>query len=393
VGDLERNYPDYLPAKLMEAQISLVSGDPKGTQRISNELIDRLNKSGPDNENTPQLLAELRTKAYIARGAALSQLGNAAAARQDFMAAKEIAPGNSDVYINLAALSMRENKSDEAMGFYENALSASATDLSALNGLINVYAKNNQLDKAHARVDQVLSSYPNMAGLHYLKAQVYGFQRNQQGAEAELRKTIELDANYLPAYSALGALFVNTKQEDRAIEEYKKIVAIRPDNGTAYTLIGMLYDAKKDYDAAADSYRKALEKDPNNSIAANNLAWLYATQEGKGNLDDAVRLAQGVVQRNSNTAGFTDTLGWVYYKKGLQGVAVEQLQKAVSLDEAAARAANVSPSPAYRYHLGMALKAKGDKSGARRELEAALKLADKVPFADADEARKALATL
>ena len=41
----------------------------------------------------------------------------------------------------------------------------------------------------------------------------------------------------------------------------------------------------------------------------------------------------------------------------------------------------------------MALKGKGDKEGSRRELEAALRLAEKRPFADADEARKALATL
>jgi tetratricopeptide (TPR) repeat protein len=157
-------------------------------------------------------------------------------------------------------------------------------------------------------------------------------------------------------------------------------------------MIGMLYDAKQDHTAAADSYRKALERDQGTVIAANNLAWLYAVQ-GIGNLDEAVRLAQGVVQKHPQVAGFVDTLGWVYYKKGLNAVAVEQLQKAVTLDEAAANKAKVSPSPTYRYHLGMALKAKGDKEGAKRELGVALRLADKVPFRDADEARKALATL
>jgi hypothetical protein len=28
-GDLERNYPDYLPAKLMQVQITLAQGDAK----------------------------------------------------------------------------------------------------------------------------------------------------------------------------------------------------------------------------------------------------------------------------------------------------------------------------------------------------------------------------
>jgi hypothetical protein len=41
----------------------------------------------------------------------------------------------------------------------------------------------------------------------------------------------------------------------------------------------------------------------------------------------------------------------------------------------------------------MALAGKGDKAGARRELEAALKLGDKGGFAEADDARRALSTL
>ena len=177
-----------------------------------------------------------------------------------------------------------------------------------------------------------------------------------------------------------------------AIAEYKKILAIRPDNPSVYTLIGMLEDARQNYDAAEQNYRKALELDQNASIAANNLSWLYAVT-GKGNLDEAVRLAQSVVQRNPDVAGYADTLGWVYYKKNLFSAAAEQLQKAVNLDEAAARAINGVPSATYRYHLGMALKGKGDKDGSRRELEAALRLAEKKPFADAEEAKKALATL
>jgi tetratricopeptide (TPR) repeat protein len=225
-----------------------------------------------------------------------------------------------------------------------------------------------------------------------LKAQVYGVQHDAQGAEAELRKALDIDQNYIAAYSALAAIFINTKQEDRAIAEYKKILERQPDNAAAYTFIGMLEDSRKNYDVAADNYRKALEKDQNAVVAANNLAWLYAVY-GKGNLDEAVRLAQGVVQKNPTIAGFTDTLGWVYYKKGLYSAAAEQLQKAVSLDEAAAQTNKVPPSATYHYHLGMALKAKGDNAGSRRELEASLRLSDKSPFSDVEEARKALASL
>ena len=391
-SDLEKNYPEYLPAKLMQLQIALTSGDSKGTVALANELISRLDKTAPDRENSPQLLAEIREKTYLSRGSAQLRLNNAAAARTDFEAARNIAPKDPVVYNSLALVAVAENKPQDAASSFESALSNDATNFDALNGLIALYAKNNELDKAHARIDQALSSYPNVAPLHYLKAQIYGFQKNSQSVEAELNRTLELDPNYLPAYSALASLYINSKQEDRAIAQYQKIISIRPDNPTAYTLIGILEDQRKNYDAAADNYRKALEKDPNAVIAANNLAWLYATT-GKGNLDEAMRLAQGVVQKNQNVAGFVDTLGWVFYKKNLHTAAVEQLRKAVALNEADARAVNAAPSAAYHYHLGMALRGKGDKEEARRELETAIRLSEKAPFADVDEAKKALASL
>ncbi|MFN2531058.1 MAG: tetratricopeptide repeat protein [Pyrinomonadaceae bacterium] len=391
-SDLERNYPDYLPAKLLQIQISLLSGDAKGAATQATSLLERLAKTAPDRDNSPQLLGELSEKTFLARGTANAQLKNIAAARQDFEQAKQVAPTDPTVYINLATLSVAEKKIADAIDLYETALKNDAVNFSALNGLVNIWATTGELDKAHARIDQVLSSYPNNASVHFLQAEVYGFQHNFAGAEAELRKALELDSNYIAAYSALGALFINSKQEDRAIAEYQNIIQRRPEDPTAYTMIGMLEDSRKNYDAAIESYRKALQVDRNAAIAANNLAWIFAAYE-KGNLDEAVRLAQGVVQRNPNIAGFVDTLGWVYYKKGLYAAAVDQLQKAVKIDEEAAKSATGSPTAAYHYHLGMALKAKGDRENSKRELETALRLSDKTPFADVNEARKALTTL
>jgi Tfp pilus assembly protein PilF len=65
------------------------------------ELLDRLNKTAPDNFNSPQLLAEIREKALIARGNAQMQLKNYAAARQDFESARDVAPSDPTPYNSL----------------------------------------------------------------------------------------------------------------------------------------------------------------------------------------------------------------------------------------------------------------------------------------------------
>ena len=46
-SDLERNYPDYLPAKLMQAQINIASGDSKTGLTLASDLLDRLNMTAP----------------------------------------------------------------------------------------------------------------------------------------------------------------------------------------------------------------------------------------------------------------------------------------------------------------------------------------------------------
>jgi tetratricopeptide (TPR) repeat protein len=384
-GDLAKYYPDYLVAKLMQVQISLASKDPQAAATQATELVERLGKEAPSADTSPQMLTELRAKTMMARGIAQLQLGKFKQAREDLTAARDLAPNSPSSYNNLALAALAENKLDEATALYERALAIDSTDFDALNGLINnVYSRQKRLDLAHARVDQALAARANSPALHYLKAHVYGFEQNAQGAEAELRRALEIDPNYLAAYFDLAALFVNTKQQERAIAEYQKVIERRPDDASTYTLIGMLEDSRKNTDAAIENYKKAIAIDPNSAIAANNLAWIYAVH-GKGNLDEAVALAQGVVQKHPDVPGFADTLGWVYYKKGLHGPAVEQLQRVV---------AKAKESAGYRFHLGMALAGKGDKTAARRELEEALRLGEKQPnFADAEEARKTLASL
>ena len=392
-GDLERYHPNYLPAKLIQAQINLAANDPKTALRLCNELIERMQKIGGGADLSPEMLMDLRAKTLTTRGSAQLQLGNASAARADLQAARDLAPNETSSYLNLAAVALREGKVDEANSLYERILAIDSTNYDALSGLISrIYAPKNQFDQAHARVDQAISTaqsnQPNNrnlnASLHYLKAQVYGLEKNAQGAETELRRALEINPDFLVAYSALGALFINTNQQERAIAEFRRIIERRPDDPMPYTMIGMLEDSRQNFDAAAENYRRALQLDENAVVAANNLAWIYA-EYGKGDLDEAVRLAQGVVQKYPDVAGFADTLGWVYYKKGLHAAAVEQLQKALAKND------NVSPT--YRYHLGMALAGKGDKAAARRELEMSLRLGEGKNFAEAEEARKALAAL
>jgi predicted Zn-dependent protease len=226
--------------------------------------------------------------------------------------------------------------------------------------------------------------------LHFLKGQIYGRQQDEHGAESEMQRALELsDYKFVPAFNALSAIYINTNKTDEALKSLQEWSAKRPDDPTPYVLTGMIKDKQEKYPEANDAYRKALTLRPDDIFSANNLAWNYA-EHGGGNLDEAMRLAQGVVQKLQDEPGFADTLGWVYYKKGLYAAAVDQLQKAV--DKAKAKGAD---SPLYRLHLGQALASAGRKAEARQQLQQALSAGKENALTprQADDARRTLATL
>jgi len=380
--------------------------------RLATDLLERLKDAAPDSRNSPQLLNELRAKTLTARASALINRANTslqpkpgekdaapaakAAARADLSAAgadlskaRDLQPNAPASYVNLAGVALTEGKADEAVQHYERALQLDAASFDALNGLVNLNMGQGRFDQAHARVDQAIAARPNAASFYFLKAQIYGQQQDAQNAEAALNRTLELDPNFIPALNSLGALYIRTSRPEEALEKFELMTRKRPDDPTPYMLIGMVQDGRKDYDKSIDAYKRALTLNADAAFAANNLAWNYA-EHGKGNLDEAIRLAQGVVQKFPNEPGYADTLGWVYYKKGLHAAAIEQLQKAVRQVTAAK-----TDSALYRYHLGAALAAAGRKGEARQQLQQALNMPQggKLTPEQSVEVRKILGSL
>ncbi|HEU4594013.1 MAG TPA: tetratricopeptide repeat protein, partial [Pyrinomonadaceae bacterium] len=121
-GELERYHPDFLPAKLLQIQINFDSGDAETAKRLASELLERLSKTAPNGEQTPQLLADVRTNALLLRGKANLSLRQFSEARADMDAARVASPNSPLPYVNLADLAGAEGKAEEAWQQLERAL-------------------------------------------------------------------------------------------------------------------------------------------------------------------------------------------------------------------------------------------------------------------------------
>jgi Flp pilus assembly protein TadD len=164
-------------------------------------------------------------------------------------------------------------------------------------------------------------------------------------------------------------------QLDRAVAEYQALAGRSPAPAGPLTLVAMIQEARGDRGGAEQQYEHVLQLDPNAGVAANNLAWMYAEA---GRLDEALKLAT-VAQSQLKRPEAEDTLGWVYYRKGLMQHAI------ASFERAATKAPN---NPVYQYHMGLAQLKQGNDAQGRAALKRALAL--KADFNGADDARKAL---
>ena len=392
-GDLDKYHSSFLRTRLLKIQIGFSEGMPDAALREANQLLEAIKNTVPNAEMTAQSLEDLRVRAISARGLAKLSLGKIAEARVDLQEIVRLSPNSSAALVNFARVSIAENNLSEAQNLYEKALNADAKSFEALNGLVSVLNRQGNFAAAHQRIEQAIqaSQADTLPALHYLKSEVLTAEKNIAAAEDELKKAIDLDENYLPAYSAYAALLIDKNQIDEAIKQYEKVVELKP-SASIYTLLGILEEGRDNFGLAEKHYRKSLEIAPKTPIASNNLAWLIA-EYNQGNLDEALQLAQTAVNRQMNASNFHDTLGWVYFKKGLYSPAVEQLKKAVALNEAEAQKNGQAANPAYRVRLGIALASAGDKQNARKEVALALENEGNLSRKDLHEARILLASL
>lgn len=394
ITDLTRYHPNYLKAGLLRIQAAVTAGEPQNALKLSNELIDKANAAVPNAENDPQSIADLRVRGISSRGLASLDLGKFAEAKADLEEVVRLSPRSASALVNLAKVSLAQRNTAEALDLYERALATDTQNFDAVSGVVATSIKLGQTQRAHSKINELIASSGGkadvIAALRYLNSTVFSAEKDVKSAEAELTAAIELNENYLPAYSAYAGLLVGQNRTDEAVAQYKKVLEKRP-AAQVYTMLGILEESRGNNAEAESSYRKALEMTPESPIAANNLAWLIV--ESQGNLDEALQLATAAVSKNQSVPGFYDTLGWVYFKKGLASPAVEQLKKAVALEESAAQKMGTTPNPGYRVRLGMALAKAGDKTSARREVETSLKSSDFLSQREVRDAKTVLASL
>ena len=286
-------------------------------------------------------------------------------------------PDLAPFHEQMGNLLLVEKDSAGARREFDQALKIDPNAIGALRGRLSLDVGSNNVAGARAMIEAMVEKSPNSTDLLLLQAGVYGAARDVVREEQVLRRIIEIDPAHFQAFSSLAALFVRAGRLEEAKTEYESLSKRQPKSIAAPTMVALILEAQKKPAEAQKVYEKIVATSPTAAVAANNLAWLYA--EGSGNLDVAMQLAVSASQQLPKVPEVTDTLGWIYVRKGLPELAIPLLISSVEGDPRNA---------SYRYHLGLAYVKKGDNRKAKDAFDAALKLHPGLK--EASDARAAL---
>lgn len=315
---------------------------------------------------------------YLLRGSGKLGRNDVNGAEADFQKAISLAPGSPAGYSRLGFLRLSQKSYPDAEKLFNQALDRDPNSSEALQGLVGMYLQQKNTDKAITRISEQLAKAPQNAGYYFLQGALYFSEKKMDESRVALEKSLSLDKNNESAMLLLGQVQIAQGGAASAIAGYEKAIQQNPSDPRAYVLLAALYTSQNQWPKAEDLYRRALQVEPGYSLAATKLA--AGMLEHGENVDVAVSYAQLGRQGMPDSADAADTLGWAYYNKGTYGLAADLLQEAIKK----------SPNDAnYRFHLGMTLLKSGNKTQAKANLEAVLRLDPNFPRSN--EVRSALA--
>jgi uncharacterized protein (TIGR02466 family) len=273
-----------------------------------------------------------------------------------------------------------------------------------LNNLGNIYRAANRLEDAVNCYRKALELNPESADSHLNLGIALTEKGEIIGAIEAFETALAADPYHPRVHIALGDLLQSQGELDRAIASYQKAIALQPESFEALTSLGMAFYRKGYLQESQRTYEHALAINPFSTAALSNIA---ATFYELGRMDMAAACYHEVLNIQPQSPDAHINLGFLIGQQGKYQEAAAHYQQALQLEPQSNRAivglaellvaqaqwqaaiplyeqilqANVDGSShpnrqievqEARAHLGIALRALGDISGAIAQFEQVL---------------------
>jgi tetratricopeptide (TPR) repeat protein len=343
--------PDYMIARLELGRLQIARGEYDAALKTAEQVLqfDRGNVVARLLEST----ALMGQKKFVESRAVLTALAKAY-------------PNAPDVYFQLGLVDLAENKLKDATESFQKSYQLNPANPRGLLGVVEAMMAQNHPEQAQEMLRKETDKAPNNLDLRMALANIYVRAGKYDDAVGEFQKilnTLDKDSKQRGnILMRLGEVYRRKGDYGSAINNLKLAREILPQNTLILSTLALSLDHTGNWSEAKQFYEASIKLDSNNAVALNNLAFLMV--EHGGDLEDALSKAQRAKQLMPNLPEVSDTLGWIYLKKGIPEQAVDIFKDLVQ---------KAPTQSTFRYHLGMALSQKGDKTRAIKELQEALR--------------------
>ena len=247
-------------------------------------------------------------------------------------------------HLRLALLYTASGKIDQALHSYVRAYEIDPQQISILKKISDIHVSKKSYKKAMAFLNsrKIPKDKISQAFVENLRGEIFVKARDERNAINSFQKAIVLDPTAIIPKMNMAGLFMGRNQIEKAKAIYLEIERAKPDHFAMVMALGYLYEMEGKTQQAETQYRKALKIDPEHANAANNLAYLLLKTEA--GLEEAFSLASQAKRKDPISPSILDTMGQVYYKKGLYQYAISEFKESIKLNP------NIASTC---YHLGM----------------------------------------
>ena len=344
---LQRN-PSNLSAAGGLAEVENRKGDNAGLMQVADSMIKIYPKAAAP---------------YLWRGTANANEGHTDTAVEDLQTSLKLDPKSSQALTVMAQIRLKQGKTAEGKGLLEQALAIDPNS-TALLQLVRLDLQANQPAAAIALIQQQIARNPNNSTLLVELAAAQLAAKDPHSAVDSANKAMTLNPNDLGAMRVFTEASLASNNLTAPTDLWTKYAAAHPQDPQAESYLGTLSESAGDQMKAIAHYQRSLQLLPDQPVVENNLAFLMA--DNGQNTDVALTLAQSAQRALPNSPDASDTLAWVYYKKGLYPSALDMLQ----------RAAKTAPdNVSVQYHMGLVYVKMNNKPAAVSSFKRAVSLA------------------
>ena len=241
--------------------------------------------------------------------------------------------GVSEALFDMAQLLGQEYSDESARVFAQMAIYLNPENSKNRFLLASIAARNDRTNEAIDIYRSILPDDSHYKDARRTAAELLDENNRSEEALAELQALADQFQD-VDAMIQIGDIHRMDEEFDEAIKAYTKAEEMLGGNISAeyWHLLyvrGMAYEQNKQWPQAEADLKKALEFQPSHPYLLNYLGYAWADQGI--HLAQALEMIEKAVSLRPDDGYITDSLGWVYYKKGQYTEAVPYLEQAVEL--------------------------------------------------------------